>query len=502
MRKTLNPWTSLFALGVVQPATPNEIVGFLRLIFHAGGELPQANDIQDFLRDQIGEGHVVAFAWQGSTFYSLTVAGNRYIPRGLRKLRDKLRAYLLKDAHRRRLIMSRTGDKGLAGGSPAADTSRRTEARAAKKPSRQGQSVASGPTGPAFWPRFARQFHDETGPKDPVRDTLPPLISYPNSQIAAVACGLTKPLSFDSVGLGTCLGLSPALVYQMAQHQSLYYRTFDLRKKGGGKRRIETPRVFLKVIQWFLSEFIFGGLKVSSAVHSFRRGKSIISNAQPHEQHKYVANMDIHDFFGSIKPHQIELLLRGNGFGAEEAKLLARLVTCEDRLPQGAPTSPPLSNALLYDFDQQASSFCKSRRVTYSRYADDITMSGKSRSDIVVCMRMVTRSLRRIGFELNHDKTRVAGVGGQQRVTGVVVNVTSSPPRMRTRRIRAIFHQAELSPDKFAIRIPELAGHLGYLAQFPKFAHSAVLEHYRTVLRAVSGQSSMRKRRTLSRKRN
>ena len=493
MRKVVNPQTALYAIGIAQPVSALELQGFIAATFPET-DVVSLEDIESFLRDQLKANRIVSMLHQDAYRYSLTEHGNIYLAPSLRKVRDKLRAYLLKAAHKGKFVESRAGRSlGLVGASPTNTFSTPSETSEAKK-----LGPRSSPHGSrVLWPRSLRQFQLGTGPATLARDTFPKLVSFASPRGLSRARASLNSVKFDYVGIGLCLGLSSALISRMAFNPGPFYREFPLRKKGGGSRTIRSPRVFLKVVQWFLAEFVLTGLPTSSAVHSYRSDRSIVTNARVHEKQALVANIDIKDFFGSITKTRIKTLLQRSGFSSTEAGVISRLVTVEDGLPQGAPTSPLLSNAILAEFDAQMSKYAKERSIKYTRYADDMTLSGESRKAISSCISYASRRLGRYGLSLNDKKTRMAGRGSQQRVTGLVVNVQAAPPRKERRRIRAIFDQASKDPVAFTKRASELGGYIGYLKQFPQFMETELIARYETILtriRIIRRMRAVRKR--------
>jgi RNA-directed DNA polymerase len=183
----------------------------------------------------------------------------------------------------------------------------------------------------------------------PPRDNFPSFLSFESAEQAAAAANLN--FNFSYVGLGLCLGISPQLIWNISHQQDRYYRSFDIPKKAGGLRTIESPRLFLKVIQWFLADFVLDDLVPHNSVHSFAIKRSIVTNAQKHVSQNFVGNADIEDFFGTITTAMVMHLLVKNQFDIDEAGTIARLCTKDGRLPQGAPTSPVISNSILYEFD-------------------------------------------------------------------------------------------------------------------------------------------------------
>lgn len=482
MKKIVNPYTTLYGVGVLQPVSTGELRRFIEKTFDESGGVPIVRDLQEFLSEQTEEGRVVVIKSKAGSLYSLTERGNQYLSPHMRRLRDKFRAYLLRDAHRGRVATSRTGNVvGLVGDAPTERTRTSMKWGASNKLGSRSSPRAT----QVYWTRLTRQFRSETGPTSLVRDTFPQFVSYESPAQLRQSRTDRGPDQFDYIGIGLSLSLSPGLISKLAHNPERFYRQFSVRKKSGGFRTILSPRVFLKVVQWFLTDFVLCDLPVSDAVHSFRSGHSIVTNAKNHERRSYVANIDIENFFGSIPRKKIRTFLKQNGFRPEEAKAISRLVTCNDCLPQGAPTSPILSNAFLFDFDQRIENFAATLDVNYSRYADDIAFSGEDRPSVQQCINMARQELRRYGLKLNNDKTRIANKGGQQRVAGVVVNEKAAPPRTLRRNIRAAFHNARTNPRSYSERTSELGGYIGYLNQFEQYQASDLLKEYRDVLTRV-----------------
>jgi retron-type reverse transcriptase len=178
----------------------------------------------------------------------------------------------------------------------------------------------------------------------------------------------------------------------------------------------------------------------------------------------------------------LEDLLLQEGFGKLFAKSISRLTTLNDALPQGAPTSPMLSNAYLFSFDAAMAEHAKSAGVGYTRYADDITISGDERALVIDAIGYAAAMLNERGLALNDKKTRVSSRSGQQKVTGVVVNEKPQPPRKLRRRIRAMFHQADLRPEEYVKKSAELRGYLSYLQSYPVLRDSPELKKYKSVI--------------------
>lgn len=478
MSVILNPHTMLSVIGTLQPASPGEIVRYLHLLFDDAGTLPSEAAVQSFCLSQANEGRLVRVA-RSPDLFSLSLHGSLYLNKRHRLIRDKRRMYLLKDARRGRIAASRgVTAPGLGGDAPPADE------RPLVKGSEANKFGLCVPRGQTYWPRFSRQLIEETGPSRSLRDTEFPLLSFADEKQLALACRTdVAELDLDYTTIGAMLGVSPRLVLNIARQPEKHYRTFQLRKKGGGTRTIESPRTFLKVIQHFLLDYYLSSLPTDSHVFSYRPEMSVIDNAAPHIRKEYVANIDIENFFGSIRQERVIALLMGNGYSELASILISRFCCKDGILPQGAPTSPAISNSFLQAFDREFSQECEAVGLAYSRYADDISISGDNLNAIKGAIDVAAKMLAvDYGLRLNAGKTRIASKHGQQKVTGVVVNDAPRPPRKLRREIRAAFHNAAKRRDTSPDTISYLSGYLSYLRIFKALEGSVHLKSYRRIL--------------------
>lgn len=481
MKTVLNRKTILWAIGVLQPVSAEEISTYFNFVLNNAGRIPSKTEIHGFCLDASDRGQLLR-VWRNPDLFTLTLQGNHYLSYLQRKARDKARIFLLKDARRDRVWLSREVDAmGLDGVAPPVDVRSTLKGTEANK---LGLFV---PQGQAYWPRFSQQFSGNTGPSLSSRDIFLPFLSFASpEQLAHAYQTHVKSLTLDFTSLGLMLGISPRLIQQISRRSARHYRSFELRKRTGGVRSIDSPRVFLKVIQQFLADYVLAGLPVSRAVYSYRAGTSIIDNARQHVGKDYVANIDIKDFFGSIQRSHIQALFARNGFSDASAALIAKLVTKDEVLPQGAPTSPLISNAFLLSFDEMMLIDCRVHGLAYSRYADDITVSGADRNAITDMIDVARQRLAvRYGLMLNKKKTRISSRHGQQKVTGVVVNEKLLPPRTFRRQVRAAFHNACKQGHVELERYRGLAGYLSYLKSFDELRGSPELAKYETALRRL-----------------
>lgn len=241
-----------------------------------------------------------------------------------------------------------------------------------------------------------------------------------------------------------------------------YYKVFRLLKRSGiGYRRIAAPSQELKGIQRWIKTFITSRVPLPKTCMAFRQGLSIYDNAKLHIKKDFVLSIDIEDFFPSVTTPRVHGLFRSLGYGKEISFGFSHLTTLKGELPQGAPSSPDIANLVCRHLDKRIEGFCKGRGWTYSRYCDDISISGNGN-----CGKSggtIREIIESEGFRINPRKTRLVRYGRRQLVTGLVVNERPNVPRRRRRAIRAMFHQAKLLPNLWKRRLSELEGHLAFL---------------------------------------
>ena len=199
------------------------------------------------------------------------------------------------------------------------------------------------------------------------------------------------------------------------------YRTFLIPKKRGGTRKIEAPIDQLRIIQKWIKKRILDKFSVSEAANGFVKKRSIYNNALPHTNKELVINLDLKDFFPSITYSDVFKVFIYMGYTKEVSHLLTQLCTNGNNvLPQGSPASPSLSNLICLKLDKRISSLAKKNGFTYTRYADDITISGEK--NIVNSLPLICRIIREEGFVINQEKTRLQYSSHRQEVTGLTVN--------------------------------------------------------------------------------
>ena len=243
------------------------------------------------------------------------------------------------------------------------------------------------------------------------------------------------------------------------------YSRFTIPKRRGGTRQIEAPGEKLKALQRRVLHRLLNPLPAHPAATGFVPGRSIVDNARPHVGQGVVINLDLADFFPSITAERVAESWRGLGWDAEAATILSRICTQEGRLPQGAPTSPAVSNLVCRRLDARLAALAKKHEGQYTRYADDLTFSFAGlginkrlrptkrrpllkrppRPPSRALLTQIKSILEAEGFQIQMKKrVRIQRPHQRQTATGLVVNRTVNLPRRTRRLIRAMQHRERM----------------------------------------------------------
>lgn len=227
-----------------------------------------------------------------------------------------------------------------------------------------------------------------------------------------------------------------ACLYAVSNHVEMHYHAAKIKKRSGGVRHLLIPDRLLQGIQKNLLDHIVNGISVSEYATAYKMKTSVSHNALPHVGQKQIMKLDIKNFFDHITFVMVyQKAFPAVYFPPAVRRLLSALCCYEDTLPQGAPTSPAISNLVMRDFDEYMGMWCKERQVQYTRYCDDMTFSGVF--DEKELKNKVRSYLQVMGFELNNRKTKVLGQYCRQTVTGLVVNEKLNVGREYRRKLRS-----------------------------------------------------------------
>ena len=271
----------------------------------------------------------------------------------------------------------------------------------------------------------------------------------------------------DVAALSEAMEITVGALRFLSYHRKVskvsHYKRFYIRKKRGGKRLISAPMPRLKKAQHWILQNILNKVTLHSAAHGFVTQRSIVTNATPHLKAELVVNIDLKDFFPTIQYRRVKGIFRALGYSEKIATVLGLLCTesevdqialdgrnyfvakGERVLPQGAPTSPALTNILCRKLDARLQGLAQKYGFTYTRYADDMTFStsGEARQHLTQLLANVRRIIKDEGLVLHPDKLRIMRKGARREVTGVVVNEQLTINRKRIKKFKALLFQIE-----------------------------------------------------------
>lgn len=277
------------------------------------------------------------------------------------------------------------------------------------------------------------------------------------------------------------------ILYTISNNSEKFYTTKYINKKDGTKRELLIPKPILKNIQKNILNNVLYGLSVSKYACAYIPNKTIINNVSPHINKRIILKLDIKDFFPSITFENIYNALPSNILPKEIKVLLVKLMSYYDYLPQGAPTSPYISNLVLKNFDEYIGKYCEEKKISYTRYCDDLTFSGDF--NIKKLKNKVQAYLEELGFNLNDKKTKVIKNNTRQLVTGVIVNKKANVTKEYKRKIRqeiyyikkyGIENHCKFINENKTKYLSSLRGRINYCLQIN---HSEELKNYLKILK-------------------
>lgn len=269
----------------------------------------------------------------------------------------------------------------------------------------------------------------------------------------------------ERASLARDLGVDARTLYAVSNTVDRHYRKAELPKQDGGVRTLWVPDGVLKHIQRRITRVLLMEMPVSPCAMAYRYGASTYRNAAPHVGQSAVLKLDIRHFFDSVLYRDVKEAAFPAEIYAEPLRvLLTVLCYRRDGLPQGAPSSPAISNLVLAEFDREVEAWCRGREIRYTRYCDDLTFSGDFAPEAVTDF--AGAALRRRGFFLNAAKTRFLPASRRQTVTGLVVNEKVAVPRAYLRDLRQeVYYCRRFGPAEHLARRGIAESEAQYLAR-------------------------------------
>lgn len=245
----------------------------------------------------------------------------------------------------------------------------------------------------------------------------------------------TTPFIYDTYQLAEFLGIRRDHLFRFVRNADSMYFVNYIPKSDGTQRQLHVPYSVLKTIQTCILKNILRNIPVSQYATAYKKGAKIRDNASPHVNKKYLLKMDITDFFGSIDFMKVYLaVFNSYRYPKQIGAMLTTLCCYRECLPQGAPTSPAISNIVMKRFDDFIGEWCKKQGISYTRYCDDMTFS--SDKPLYHVYKKVSTMLADMGLEINEKKTHFIASSSRQVVTGLTVNNKVSVPKDTRKQLR------------------------------------------------------------------
>lgn len=300
-------------------------------------------------------------------------------------------------------------------------------------------------------------------------------------------------------------------LYKLSDEEK--YKVFEIRKRNGGIRQICSPISGIKRLQKNLSIILNHLHSPKFCAHGYVKERSIITNAQVHVKKRIIVNIDLKDFFPSINFGRVRGLFMSYPFNFDDkvATILAQISCYDGHLPQGAPSSPVLSNYICRRLDNQLLNLTRKCKVDYTRYADDLTFStnlkelppeiGTIKDNTLFLSNELIDIIENNGFVVNREKVRFAFKNNRQEVTGLIVNERINLNRKYIRHVRAMIHAWEKfgleeaaiehfekynyknkTVDNYILSfIKELSGKIGYIGHIKGKENSVYRNRYKRI---------------------
>lgn len=286
-------------------------------------------------------------------------------------------------------------------------------------------------------------------------------ISEEEQDAAKLLVSRGLPPGVSTIAIAVLFGYSTKFVGAMRKAPNRYYRRFQIPKGSGGVREINAPKVALKVVQKWFGYHLARATGAKPSVHGFVPQRSVVTAARVHTGARWMASLDIRDFFPSVDRTRVDHVLARIGYPKHSREVLSDLLTLNGRLPQGSPASPVLANLAFEDTDEALAALAHNCGGRYTRYADDLVFSGTANAPdkfIAKAVNVVTS----FGWQVATDKSSLAAWPQRMAVHGILTN-SSAPrlPKEYRNTLRAMKYRV-LRGDIDEATMQRFRGHLAY----------------------------------------
>lgn len=279
------------------------------------------------------------------------------------------------------------------------------------------------------------------------------------------------PVILDLEHLSILLGIKSGVLNNMINKPASFYRQFKIPKKRGGLRDIVTPHTSLLEVQRWIAFNILSRFEIHDSAYAYVKSKNVAQNSSVHLGCTEMLKIDLKDFFPSITFPRVRELFKRLGYSKEITYYLTNLCCLNNSIPQGAATSPIISNVILLNLDKRLNNLCSNNNIRYSRYADDLIFSGAD--SVLKFKNLFEKNIKSEGFRINELKTKEYHSMHRKMVTGIVVGSDKiSLPKSKKREIRqevyyllkyGILEQSKRFNDIFYVE--RILGRLSYWKQ-------------------------------------
>ena len=258
------------------------------------------------------------------------------------------------------------------------------------------------------------------------------------------------------------LGFPIKTLYGLSNNLEKHYHNVLIPKSDGTKRKLSVPDLILKNVQRSIVDNILVYYPISKYATAYKVGSNVQKNARPHVNKNKILKLDIEGFFDNIIYSRVkDIVFYEEKFSEPIRILLTMLCYYRESLPQGAPTSPAITNIIMYDFDEKIGAYCTEKGVSYTRYCDDMTFSGEFDEKEIITL--VKKELRKLGLFLKNRKTVVINSTKRQTVTGIVVNEKLNITKEYKKKIRQEIYYIEKFGLESHTKKQGIADSVGYL---------------------------------------
>ncbi|MCL2321737.1 MAG: reverse transcriptase domain-containing protein, partial [Oscillospiraceae bacterium] len=327
---------------------------------------------------------------------------------------------------------------------------------------------------------------------------------------------LNLPVIKDDKELANLLGIEYKDLRFLCYHRDVvvcdHYHRYTVPKRNGKERNIAAPKPLLKDVQRKILELILEKVEISDSSFGFLKGKSVVSNADSHSRSPgLLINMDLENFFPTVTFKRVRGMFKSFGYSGYVSSLLAMICTyCErmaievkgqtkyvktsDRiLPQGAPSSPMITNIICRNLDKRIGDLAGNHNFQYSRYADDMSFSFQNnveQNEIRKIIYSISSVVYNEGFKINRDKTRYLKPNNRQNITGIVINNEEiGVPKTWIKRMRAAIYNAKKLKEKDELseaKIREILGMASWLKSVNNARYDKIIKDAETLKDSLS----------------